>query len=335
MQINNRFGVAVVSLLFMAGQPLWAAAPPTSVAQCKSKWVLTEVQPLAFGTFSIESGSATIHMDSNGNLTTSGAGAITLASTDPVTTLKVTVTNTKDPAVCGTYPFELSWSVLPADLLGPGTAMPLTNVRVSEPTLIPTPTPLPITELTTATLPITFTFQGDLTTTFPQVAGLYTSPAFTLDLIQSGQATSLSTTATATSLTTLTLTETVAMDFGTVAGGSGAGTVILDTAGARSVTGDGQILAAGPGSAGTFQLTGQPSQSYAVSITGAAILESAGGDQITASAFTHNSSGVLPVGGVDTFNVGATLNLGPLQPAGSYSTATGGGTPYTVTVNYN
>ncbi len=332
---RNIYSVIAGLTLLVASLQLWAAAPPPSDAQCKSKWTLTQLQPLAFGTFSIESGSATIHMDSNANLTTSGAGAITLASTDPVSTFKVTVTNTKDPAVCGTYPFELSWSVLPADLAGPGTAMPLTNVLVSEPTLIPTPTALPITGLTTASLPITLTFQGDLTATFLQAAGLYTSPAFTLDLIQSGQATSLSTTATATSLSTLTLAETVAMNFGSVAGGSSANSVIMDTSGARSVTGDAQILSSGPGTAATFQVTGESSLSYTISISGPAVLESAGGQQITATSFTHNSSGVLPLGGTDTFEVGATLNLGPLQPAGTYSTAIGGGVPYTVTVNYN
>lgn len=322
-------------LFTLVSRPATSAPPPPGVAQCKSKWVLTPVQSLAFGTFSIESGSGTLHMDSNANLTISGSGAISLATSDPVTTFTVIINNTKDPGVCGSYPFDLSWSVAPGDLVGPGTPMTLTNVQVSEPTLISTPTALPLLGLTTANLPITLTFQGDLTTSFPQAGGLYTSPSFTLDLTQSGSTTSISSTASATSLVPLTITEAAAMDFGTVASGGTGGTVVMDVTGGRSVTGDAQILASGPGSAATFQISGQPSQSYSLTITGPALLENAGGQQITVNAFTHNSAGVMPAGGIDTFQVGATLNLSPLQPAGSYSTATGGGTPYTVTVNYN
>jgi len=319
--------------LIISSLRLWAAPPPPNEAQCKSRWTLVSAQSLSFGAFSIETGSGTLQINSSGVLTTTGA--ITTVSTSPVSTFTVTITNTKDPAVCGTYPFDLSWGIAPAPLTGPGAAMPLTNVLVSEPSLIPTPTPLPILGLSTAILPITLTFQGDLTATFPQAAGLYTSPAFTLDLTQAGTNTSISGTATATSLSPLSLTETVAMDFGTVAGGSAIGTVVMDTTGARSVTGDAQILVTGPGTAAAFQVTGEPGLSYTLSIIGPAILESAAGQQITATTFTHTSNGVLPAGGTDSFQVGATLQLGPQQAAGIYSTSSGGGTPYIVTVNYN
>lgn len=309
-----------------------AAAPPPSITQCKSKWVLTSVQGLDFGAFAIDSGTGTLMMDKAGAIST--AGVITAATTVPVTTFTVTVTNTKSLTVCGAHGFTISWGVLPTPLAGPGTAMPLTNVLVSEPTLIPTASVLPVV-LNTANLPITLTFQGDLSTTFPQTAGLYTSPAFTVDLEQGGTVTSVSNTASATSLTPVSLIETVSMNFGTVAGGSLAGSIILDVLAARTVTGDGQILAVGPGTAGAFQITGEVNLTYALLITGPAVLENAGGQQITATAFTNNSIGTIPAAGIETFQVGATLNLGPLQPAGTYSTATGGGSPYTVTVNYN
>jgi len=212
--------------------------------------------------------------------------------------------------------------------------MALTNVLVSEPTLVPTPTALPVV-LNTANLPITLTFKGDIATTFPQAAGLYTSPIYTVDLIQDATITSLNSTATATALTPISILETVTMDFGTVAGGTNAGTVIMNTAGARSVTGDGQFITTGPGLPGSFQITGEPNVTYAVLITGPAILENAGGQQITANAFTNNSLGTLPGTGIETFQVGATLNLGPLQSAGTYSTVTGAGAAFVVTVNYN
>ncbi|MFO7592971.1 MAG: DUF4402 domain-containing protein [Pseudomonadota bacterium] len=325
--------VAVGVTLLLASLSLWAAPPPPNEAKCKNNWVLTPTQDLAFGAFAIESGSGTVRINSSGAITTDGA--ITTASTVPVSTFQVTVDNTLDRTVCGTYAFDLSWSVVPAPLTGPGTAMPLNNVLVSHPTLIPTPTELPITGLTTANLPITLTFQGELATTFPQAAGDYASPAFTVDLIQSGKATSASGIATATALSPLGLSETAAMDFGTVAGGSTASTVVLNTSGARSVSGDGEIISSGPGFPGQFQLTGEPGQSYSLSINGPAVLTSASGQQISASNFSHNSSGVVPLSGSETFQVGGSLNLGPSQPAGSYSTMNAGGAPYSITVNYN
>ena len=86
---SHSWRLLAAPLLLTTALELWAAPPPATVTQCKSKWVLTEIQPLAFGAFSIESGSATIHMDSSAVLTTSGGGAITLASTGSVTTLRV------------------------------------------------------------------------------------------------------------------------------------------------------------------------------------------------------------------------------------------------------
>ncbi|MDH5387682.1 MAG: DUF4402 domain-containing protein [Gammaproteobacteria bacterium] len=322
---------SVIFILFTANA--MAAKPPPSIKQCKSKWVLTSAQAFNFGAFAIDSGAATLMMDNTGTFNLL-PGNIATSTTVPVTNFTVTINNTVDPLTCGAHGFTISWGVLPTPLAGPGTAMPLTNVLVSEATLIPTATALPVI-LNTANLPITLTFQGNLNTTFPQAAGTYISPVFTVDLTQDGTITSVSNTASATSLTPIGLTETLPMNFGTVAGGSLAGTVIMNTAGARTVTGDGNILATGPGNAGSFQITGEPNLTYALLITGPAVLESAGGQQVTATAFTNNSSGTIPAAGIELFQVGATLNLGPLQAAGTYSTFTGAGSPYTVTVNYN
>ena len=93
-------------------------------------------------------------------------------------------------------------------------------------------------------------------------------------------------------------------------------------------------MATGPGTAATFQLTGNANLTYIVSFI-PGILESAGGQQMTIDTFTNNSLGTIPVGGIENFQIGATLNLNAAQPAGTYSTTTGGGTPYTLTVNYN
>ena len=322
--------ICIIFILFTVNAI--AAPPPPSLNQCKSKWVLTSAQGFDFGAFAIESGTGTLMMDNTGAIST--AGVITTSTAVPITNFTVTITNTKSLTVCGTYNFTISWGAAPASLAGAGTAMALTNVLVSEPTLIPTATTLPVV-LNTANLPITLSFQGDLSTAFPQASGLYTSPAFTVDLDQGGTITSVSNTASATALTPISIIETVPMNFGTVAGGSLAGTVKLDVLGARTITGDGNILAAGPGNAGTFQITGEPNLSYALLITGPAVLENAGGQQITATSFINNSISTIPITGIEIFQIGATLNLGPLQASGTYSTATGAGSPYTVTVNYN
>ena len=51
------------------------------------------------------------------------------------------------------------------------------------------------------------------------------------------------------------------------------------------------------------------------------------------NAFTSSTlSGTATLtGGTDVLTVGATLNVGAAQPAGTYTSATG----FTVTVNYN
>jgi hypothetical protein len=141
--------------------------------------------------------------------------------------------------------------------------------------------------------------------------------------------------ATAEVIVPLSILETSAMDFGTVAGGPGADTIILTIAGGRSVGGtDARLIATGPGAAGDFTITGEPSQTYVVSYSASATLSDGGGNSMTVDTFTDNSPSPLSGAGTDTLLVGGTLNIGVNQPGGTYSTATGG-TPYVVTVNYN
>ena len=143
-------------------------------------------------------------------------------------------------------------------------------------------------------------------------------------------------TATALVIEPLTITEDTAMNFGTVAGGENADTIVLGTDGSRTVTGtDAQIIAAGPGNAGQFTVTGEPGQAYSITFSASATMENAAGDSMTVDTFTNNNPSPIDGGGSDTLLVGGRLNVGANQPAGAYSTATGGGSPYTVTVNYN
>ena len=118
------------------------------------------------------------------------------------------------------------------------------------------------------------------------------------------------------------------MDFGTMTPTGTAGTVTVTPAGARSsVNVD---LLGGVPSAASFDVTGDGNANYSITLPSSTTLSS-GGDTMTVDTFTDDAgaSPILPSGGSDTFNVGATLNVGATQVAGTYS-----GT-FAVTVHYN
>ena len=305
-----------------------------TVNQCRRNWVLTTLQDMNFGAFSADAGTATITMNSSGGLTT--AGSVTLSTSIPVTTWTVNVDNTLGP-VCATYGFTIQERRIPPQpLAGPGSAIPLGNIRVTIPSpynLTDVLLPQVIAPSAGNTAPFTMTVYGEITVTNPQTAGEY-SRNLQIQLVQINRRNNGVTRVRATSIVPLSIVESVAMDFGTIAGGPIAGTVILGTASGRTTTGDVQLLAAGPGTAATFQITGEPSESYSISFADG-ILENAGGQNMSVTSFTDNSGGSIPGSGTESFQVGATLSVGSNQPAGTYSSSTGGGNPYTVTINYN
>ncbi len=118
------------------------------------------------------------------------------------------------------------------------------------------------------------------------------------------------------------------MDFGTMVTTGTAGTVTVTPAGARSsVNVD---LLGGFSSAASFDVTGDGGANYSITLPSSATLSS-GGNTMTVDTFTDDAgaSPRLPAGGSETFNVGATLNVGATQASGTYSGA------FSVTVNYN
>ncbi len=117
------------------------------------------------------------------------------------------------------------------------------------------------------------------------------------------------------------------MDFGTMLTTGTAGTVTVTPAGARSSV-DVDLFGGLP-SAASFDVTGAVGQAYSITLPSSATLSS-GGNTMTIDTFNHDA-GATPTlpGGSDTFNVGATLNVGATQATGTYS-----GT-FSVTVNYN
>lgn len=144
-------------------------------------------------------------------------------------------------------------------------------------------------------------------------------------------------TATAFLVAPLSIAQNTPMDFGTVAGGPTAGTVELATNNVRNTTGDAQIIG-NDGEAGVFTITGASGQTVNISFTNGQLVGPPGSAPMAVDTFTDDLTGgagggtvILPAASV-TMLVGATLQVGADQQLGSYTTT--GGTPYTVTVNY-
>ena len=131
-------------------------------------------------------------------------------------------------------------------------------------------------------------------------------------------------------VTPLTITESTPMDFGTVAGGTTLGTIIMTDTGARSATGGAQFIGA-DGVAGVFTITGLADASITVSTPDTvATLVGTGADMGFVLA-----SGTYPgtlTGGSIAVNFGGTLSIGASQTAGSYATV---GNTFTVQVDYD
>lgn len=156
-----------------------------------------------------------------------------------------------------------------------------------------------------------------------------------LNTAANAQATA-SATATAVIITPITITKTVDMHFGNVAVGATGGTVVLTPAGTRTPNGGVTLPATvGTPAAASFNVTGQASYTYAISLPSTATTISSGANNMTVDTWVSNPSGTgtLAVGtpGTQTVTVGATLTVGAAQAAGTYVSAT----PFDVTVNYN
>ena len=140
-------------------------------------------------------------------------------------------------------------------------------------------------------------------------------------------------TATATIVSPILITKSLDMNFGNVAVGTTAGTVVMTPAGARSATGGVTLPATvGTVSAATFNVTGTAGYTYTIAIAGAPLTVTSGGNTMTVTAFTSSpTSPATLVAGNNALTVGATLNVGASQAAGIYISAS----TFSVTVNYN
>lgn len=113
---------------------------------------------------------------------------------------------------------------------------------------------------------------------------------------------------------------------------SAAGTVAVSAAAVASRTStDVSLLTGITPTAARFRLTGLAGAAYTVSVPANSNITIGAGaaNNMTIDTYIHSAIGTIPVGGTETFYVGATLHVNAVQNIGSYT-----GT-FDVSVNYN
>ncbi len=120
------------------------------------------------------------------------------------------------------------------------------------------------------------------------------------------------------------LNNTTDLAFGSVIPTGTAGTVKIDPdGGARTATNVDVLVGGGPlrsFGAANFQVAGEPNLNYSI-LPIQNIMIKSGTNEMLVEIFTNKqtNAGVLNVLGADSFTVGATLNVGANQAAGTYS----------------
>jgi spore coat protein U-like protein len=128
----------------------------------------------------------------------------------------------------------------------------------------------------------------------------------------------------------ITLANVAGLNFGTILPYGSAGSVTVGTTGSYSAS-NAYISNATGISASAWAVTGIPGAPYAVTLPNSVTITN-GSETMTVNGFTRSggtSQLNLDAAGNGTFTVGARLNVGANQPAGTYA-----GT-FNVTVNYN
>ena len=143
---------------------------------------------------------------------------------------------------------------------------------------------------------------------------------------------------TAVLVTPIAISKTTDMHFGTIAASATPGTVVLDYADGRTVTG-GVSLPAGSTTQKTavFSVTGEGNSSFSISIPTAPITltGSISGTMTVDNFICDGGASTTLVNGSKTLKVKATLNVPSNAVAGVYTNALGNASALFVTVNYN
>ena len=130
-------------------------------------------------------------------------------------------------------------------------------------------------------------------------------------------------------ITPIALSKTTDLNFGQVVATGSSGTVTISAGGSLSVTGGAFLGHSTSISAAAFAVSGQTGASYSISTDSSITIDDGSSDSMTVDSFSPSKSSGTLEGGVDTFSVGATLNVAANQPVGSYTGS------FNVTVAYN
>ncbi|MDH5611773.1 MAG: DUF4402 domain-containing protein [Gammaproteobacteria bacterium] len=132
-------------------------------------------------------------------------------------------------------------------------------------------------------------------------------------------------------ISTMTISTLNGLIFGDISSGPTAGTIVMTPGGARSATGGANINTSVAGSPASFDVQGDASATYSISLPVSVVLSDTASHTMTVDNFTSSPtpSGVLDGNGQQTLFVGATLNVGSNQAFGAYSGL------MSVTVDYN
>ena len=169
-------------------------------------------------------------------------------------------------------------------------------------------------------------------------AGLVSAPAMAVDLAPVINLLPLTPTASAnasaTIISPLSITKVNDLNFGDVVASGALGSVVMaaNQAGSRTAFDGASTMTTQTGtvSAASFNVTGQNSATYSVTLPVTTTLNAGAGANMLVTAFTSDlaqtndlvstiRSGTLSSSGAQTFYVGATLNVTPNQAAGSYT----------------
>ncbi len=152
-------------------------------------------------------------------------------------------------------------------------------------------------------------------------------------LPSNAQAADATATAAATIADAIGLTKTADMSFGIMSVDPvNPGTVVLSPAGARTPSVEVSLIGGGTVAAAAFNVNGGNAATYTITLPAGPVSLTGPGPAMTATAFTDSlgGAGTLNGSGLQSFTVGATLNVAGGQTAGDYISA-----GFTVTVNYN
>lgn len=108
--------------------------------------------------------------------------------------------------------------------------------------------------------------------------------------------------------------------FGDISSSSIPGTVTIGTDSSRITTGGVTVNTNTSGTPALYEVSGDPSATYSVTLPDSVVLTSAAGDRMVVDKFTSipNNNGQLDSSGRQKVNVGGTLHVDSFQPFGAY-----------------